>query len=459
MAQCAPPRPSAAPGTPVRKGIRHPARLVPLGFLVLIAIGTVLLMLPASRAGTEGAPWLTALFTSTSAVCVTGLLVVDTPTYWSPFGQLVILALVQAGGFGIMIGATLLALLVAGKLGLGSRLAAQDATRGVALGEVGDVLRVVLVVTLAVEAATAAMLALRFHFAHGEPWGRALWDGVFHAVSAFNNAGFSTRSDSLAGWAGDPLVTMPVAIAVLLGGLGFPVLNDLLRRPRDSRRWSTHTRLTLLGTALLVGGGALLVGAYEWNNAATLGAAPVAGRVHGALFHALAGRTAGFSTVDIGAMHVESQAVTWVLMFVGGGSAGTAGGIRITTFMLLGYVVWAEARGARDTVVFRRRVPPETLRLALTVVLTALAVLAVGVLALLSTTDLALDDAVFEALSASATVGLSTGVTPDLPPAAQGILIALMFIGRIGSVTLVTALALQRRPRGFRYPEERPIVG
>ncbi|WP_222928172.1 TrkH family potassium uptake protein [Luteimonas viscosa] len=443
----------------MRKGIRHPARLVPLGFLVLISIGTALLMLPAARNAGVGAPLLTALFTSTSAVCVTGLVVVDTPVYWSTFGQWIILGLFQAGGLGIMTGATLLGLLVAGRLGLESRLAAQAETREVSLGNVRDVLRIVVLVTLVVEGATTLALTLRFHFAHGAPWGQALWEGLFHAVSAFNNAGFSTRSDSLTTWAGDALVIVPLTLAVLLGGLGFPVLSELRRRPLDWRRWSVHTRLTLQGTALLVVGGATLIAAYEWHNPATFGALEGTERVLGAMFHSIAARTAGFNTVDVGAMQLETQAVTWALMFIGGGSGGTAGGIKITTFMLLGYAVWAEARGSQDTVVFRRRVPDEALRLALAVVLMALTVLAFGVLALLSVTDLAVEDAIFESISASATVGLSTGVTATLPPAGQAILIALMFIGRVGSVTLVTALAMRRRPRAFRYPEERPIVG
>ncbi|WP_219339848.1 TrkH family potassium uptake protein [Luteimonas salinisoli] len=443
----------------MRHGIHHPARLIPLGFLGLIALGTVLLMLPAARAGAGSAPLLTALFTSTSAVCVTGLIVEDTPLYWSLFGQWVILGLFQAGGFGIMTGATLLGLLVAGRLGLQTRLAAQAETRSLQLGDVGEVLRMVILVTVTVEALATAALALRLHFAYGQPWGTALWEGFFHAVSAFNNAGFSTRSDSLSGWASDALIVVPITLAVLLGGLGFPVLNELRRRPTAFRQWSVHTRLTLLGSAILIGGGALLIGAYEWNNPATLGALDTGSRTLGAMFHSVAARTAGFNTMDVGSMHLETQAVNWALMFIGGGSAGTAGGIKITTFMLLGYAVWAEVRGSGDTVVARRRIPHQALRLALAVVLMALTVLAFGTLALLSVTDLEVHDAIFEAISASATVGLSTGVTGELPPAGQGILIALMFVGRVGSVTLVTALALRRHQQVFRYPEERPIVG
>ncbi|WP_058833818.1 TrkH family potassium uptake protein [Luteimonas abyssi] len=441
------------------RGIRHPARLVPVGFAVLIALGTVLLMLPAARVGDAGAPLMTALFTATSAVCVTGLIVVDTPSYWSVFGQWVILGLFQVGGFGIMTGATVLGLFVAGRLGLESRLAAQSETRGVQLGDLRDVLRVVVLVTLVVEAVATALLSLRFRFAYGMDWGAALWDGFFHAVSAFNNAGFSTRSDSLTGWAGDAFVILPITLAVVLGGFGFPVLNELRKRPLDWRRWSVHTRLTLYGSALLIVGGALLIGVYEWRNPATFGALGGAERALGAMFHSVAARTAGFNTIDVSEMRVETQAVNWALMFIGGGSGGTAGGIKITTFMLLGYAIWAEVRGSEDTVVFRRRIPHQALRLALAVVLMALTVVAFGVLALLTVADIALADAIFEVISASATVGLSTGITGELPPAGQAVIVALMFIGRVGSVTLVTALALRRAPRAYRYPQERPIVG
>lgn len=443
----------------MRRGIQHPARLIPLAFLVVIALGTALLMLPAARAGDGSAPLLTALFTSTSAVCVTGLIIEDTPLYWSTFGQVVIMGLFQVGGFGIMSGATLLGLLVAGRMRLGTRLVAQAETRSLGLGEVTGALKLVLFVTVAVELLTAAALALRLHFGHGEAWGTAWWNGSFQAISAFNNAGFSTYSDSLMGFVADPWVVGPIMVAVVLGGLGFPVLHELRRRPRGWSQWSIHTRITLLGSAVLIVGGAVAIGLYEWNNAATLGPLDTGGKLLGALFHSVTARTAGFNTLDVGGMHVESLAVNYVLMFIGGGSAGTAGGIKVTTFLLLGFVVWAEIRGSRDTTAFRRRISHETQRQALAVVLLAVTVLAFATLALLSLTDLPLQEVMFEAISAFATVGLSTGITADLPPAAQGILVALMFVGRVGTITVATALALRSRLRPYRYPEERPIVG
>jgi len=441
------------------RSLQHPARLVPLAFLVVIALGTALLMLPQARAGEDAAPLITALFTATSAVCVTGLVVVNTGTYWSPFGQSVILLLFQVGGFGIMSGATLLSLLVTRRLCLSTRLMAQAETRGLALGDVVDVLKLVLTVTIVVQATIALALTLRLRLGYGEAWAEAAWHGVFHAVSAFNNAGFTTYAHGMAGFATDPSMLGPVMLGVLLGGIGMPVLHDLRQEPRRPARWSLHTRLTLLGTALLLPGGMLAALAFEWANPATLGALDPAGRVVGALFHSVMARSGGFNTVDVGAMRDETIAVTYGLMLIGGGSAGTAGGLKVGTVVLLVLVMWAEIRGERDATAFGRRVSPDVQRLAVTITLAAVAVVGSATLVLLGLTDLKLRDAVFEVISAFATVGLSTGVTPGLPAAGQALLVLLMFAGRVGIVTLATGLALRRRQNPYRYPEERPIVG
>jgi potassium uptake TrkH family protein len=452
--------PSHAPGTDFvqRQGLRHPARLIPFAFLCVILVGAGLLMLPAASANGESAPLLTALFTSTSAVCVTGLVVVDTPVYWSNFGQVVIMGLFQVGGFGIMAGATLMGLLVAGRLNLGTRLAAQHETR-LGLGNVGGVVRIVLLTTLIVEALAALVLTLRLHFGYGYSWGMALWEGVFHAISAFNNAGFALWSDSLMGFASDAWIMVSISLAVVLGGLGFPVLYELRHKLLDYRRWSVHTKITLLGSVVLAVAGALVLALYEWSNPDTLGPMTLHGKLLSVMFGAITARTAGFNSIDTGAMTLESQAATWAMMFIGGGSASTAGGIKLTTFFLLGFAVWSEIRNESDTIAFGRRIPHQTVRLALTVVLLAMTVLSLGTLGLMSVTDFPLRDIIFEAVSATATVGLSTGITGDLPPAGQCIIIVLMFVGRVGSVTVATGLALRSRRRLYRYPEERPIVG
>lgn len=439
--------------------LQHPARLVPLAFFLAIALGTGLLMLPAARAGEGGAPFLTALFTATSAVSVTGLIVVDTPTYWSGLGQGVILALFQVGGLGIMSGATLLGLLVARRLRLSTRLVVQAETRSLGLGDVVGVLRLVFLITIGVELVTAAVLVLRFRFAYGELWAEAVWHGLFMGVAAFTNSGFSSYSDSLVGFAADPLVLGPIMAAVVLGGVGFPVLHDMRRNPRRAAKWSLHTKITLLGTGLLLLGGTAAVLAYEWGNPATLGPLGPAGKLLGAAFHSAMTRSGGFNALDIGQMRPETLTVSYILMMIGGGSASTAGGIKVTTFFVLGYVVWAEIRGEPDVTAFGRRISREVQRQALTVALLAVGFVGTATLVLLTVSDLALDEALFETVSAFATVGLSTGVTADLPPAGQAVLVALMFLGRVGTITVATGLALRNRQRLYRYPEERPIVG
>lgn len=443
----------------LQRALQHPARLVPLAFLLAILLGTGLLMLPVSRAGPGTAPFLTALFTSTSAVCVTGLIVVDTPNYWSGFGQGVILVLFQIGGFGIMTGATLLGLLVTRRLRLSNRVLAQAETRSIALGDVAGLLRLILLVTVSVEAVVAVILTIRLHYAYQEPWLSAIWNGLFHAISAFNNAGFSTYSDNVVRFVADPVVIVAITVAVLLGGLGFPVLYELRRTPRQPARWSVHTKITLLGTAVLFFGGWAAALGFEGSNPATLGPLDLTGKLLGSMFHSAMTRSGGFNSVDIGKMQTETLAVSYALMLIGGGSAGTAGGIKVTTFLLLGFVVLAEVRGELDTTAFRRRISSEVQRQALSIVLLAVGVVAVATLVLLSLTGLDLRDAVFEVISAFATNGLSTGITASLPPSAQVLLILLMFCGRVGTVTVATAFALRHRQRPYRYPEERPIVG
>jgi trk system potassium uptake protein TrkH len=440
-------------------GIRSPARLVPLAFLAAIGIGTALLLLPFARAGQGGAPFLTALFTATSAVCVTGLNVEDMVGYWTPFGQVVILCLFQVGGFGIMTSATLLGLLVSRRLGLRRRLVAHAETRSLALGDVTEVLWLVLRVTLAVEALTACILTLRLALAYGEPWPAALWHGVFQAISAFNNAGFSTYSDSLMGFAADPFVLLPIMLAVVIGGLGFPVLHELRHELREPARWSIHTKITLTGTLLLLAVGAVLAACYEWGNPATLGPLEPGAKLLNAMMLSVMPRSSGFNSVDTGRLATETQLISYGLMLIGGGSASTAGGIKVTTFCVLVLAAWAEIRGETDTTAFRRRVPPFVQRQALTVVLLAALTIGAATLIMLTITPFSLDQVLFEVISAFATVGLSTGITPDLPPAAQLVVVVLMFMGRVGTTTLATALALREHSSLYRYPEERPIVG
>jgi potassium uptake TrkH family protein len=435
---------------------RRPLQLVAVGFAGAIAAGAALLMLPVAAAGDAATP-LTALFTATSAVCVTGLVVVDTPTAWSPFGQGVILLLIQIGGFGIMTMASLLGLMISRRLGLQTRLAAAASTRTVGLGDVRSVLVGVARVTLIVEVVTAVLLTARWTLGYGEPIGRALWLAVFHAVSAFNNAGFSLFSDSLVGFATDPWICLPIAIAVILGGLGFPVILELWRQHRRPSRWSLHSKITLLMTGVLLPLGTAFFLLAEWGN--TLAGFDVPGRVLAAFTQSVMPRTAGFNSVDTGSMHEGTLLGTDVLMFIGGGSASTAGGIKVTTFAVLLFVIWSEVRGDPDVSLFDRRITTSAQRQAVSVVLVGAAVVVIPTIAISLTSRFGVGEVLFEVISASGTVGLSTGITSELSPVHQLIIVALMFLGRLGPITFAAALAVRERQRFFRYPESAPIIG
>jgi trk system potassium uptake protein len=260
-------------------------------------------------------------------------------------------------------------------------------------------------------------------------------------------------------FATDPWVLLPLALAVALGSLGFPVLFELAREVRKPACWSVHTRITVYGTAVLLCAGTLAVLLFEWTNPATLGRLDVPGKILSAVFQGVMPRSGGFSTVDYGHMNPETLALTDALMFIGGGSAGTAGGIKLTTFFLLAFVLLAEVRGDPDVVVGNRRIPMAAQRQALTIALLGVAIVFAATLALQTFTPYPPDRVLFEVISAFATVGLSTGITPTLGPEAQLILVALMFLGRVGTITVATGLALRGRKVLYRLPEERPIVG
>lgn len=439
--------------------VHHPSRTVALLFLGLIALGTLLLRLPVSAASGEASPWLVALFTATSAVCVTGLAVVDTGTHWSFFGQAVILALVQLGGFGLMTAAALLGLMVNRTMRLRTRLTTQAETHAIGLGDVQSIARVVLAVTVVCELALAAWLATWLHTRHDMPGREALWSGIFHSISAFNNAGFGLNGDSLMRYASDAGVLVPIMLGIVLGGIGFPVFQDIRARLRHGGHWSLHTKITLLGSGVLLLGGMLALLAFEWSNPKTLGPMGWGDKLLSAAFASVSARTAGFNSVDIAALTQESLALHYLLMFIGGGSAGTAGGVKVSTAMILVLLVLAEVRGRPDSEAFGRRICPTAQRQAITVLVLSSAAVVLGSMILLRVTDFPTDQIIFEVISAFGTVGLSTGITAQLPPTGQLVLVVLMYIGRVGTLTLATSLALGERRRAIRYPEEHPIVG
>ena len=443
----------------VRRFRVHPAQAVVLGFLSAVLLGTALLMLPAMTTGPAGTTFVDALFTATSAVCVTGLTVVDTATHWTPLGQVTILVLIQLGGLGIMIFASLIGLALARKLSVRAKLNTAAEAKAVGYEDVRGLVRGIAVISLIIELGTWALLFPRFMLGYGYTPGEAAWHALFHSVSSFNNAGFALYSNNMMDFVADPFICLPMCAAIILGGLGFPVILQLRREFTRPLHWSMNTKLVLWGTAVLLVIGTVYLTIVEWDNDETFGRLDPAARLLAGFYASVQTRTAGFNSVDIGLMHDESWLAMDALMFIGGGPAGTAGGIKVTTFAVLFFILVTEFRGEGAVNIFGKRLSRAVHRQAITVVLVAVGAVMAATLLLMHLTDLPYDVVAFEAISAFATVGLSTGITPALPPAAQIVLVVLMFLGRIGPLTLGSAIALRQRRLLYELPKERPAIG
>lgn len=443
-----------------RRVRRHPERLIAYSFAVVILVGTAFLMLPWATHARDGAPFVDALFTSTSAVCVTGLATVDTGSYWSPFGQVVILALIQVGGLGIMTLATIGLVLLGRRIGLRSRLlgAADKGNEGAV--DVKRLTFLVGVLTFTFEAAGTVTLTFWFWLHHDYGLWKAFWYGLFHCVSAFNNAGFGLLPNNLVPFAQDWTINLVVMTLIVAGGLGFPVWLELFQNQlRDVRHLSVHTKMMVLGTIALLIVGTLTVLAFEWNNPATLGQFDAAHKLLPSMFQSVTPRTAGFNSLDYSRMHEETWLTQMMLMFIGAGPASTGGGIKITTMLVLFLFAVSEARGVPDTTAFGRRIPAESIRQGFSIAFLAINAVVIGTLIMLIAGHDSLVRVLFEAFSAFGTVGLSTGITFGLPDISKYVLIALMYFGRVGPYTLAAALALRQRPVKFRYAAEAPIIG
>ncbi|GII98273.1 potassium uptake TrkH family protein [Sediminihabitans luteus] len=435
-----------------------PARLAVTVFGAVVLLFTALLMPPFATETGKGASLVDALFTATSAVCVTGLVVVPTGEYWSTYGHVVILLGIKIGGLGIMTLASILGMAVSRRIGLTQRLLTAAETKTAKLGEVGSLVRVVIITSTALELLIALLLFPRFLVLEESP-GEAAWHAVFYGISAFNNAGFVPTAEGLAPHVGDWMLCLPIIIGVFIGSLGFPVILNVARARRGTRGWSLHTKLTLTMSVALVVIATVLFATFEWRNEGTLGPLDWHTKLLASLFAGVMPRSGGFSTIDVGSMHESSWLITDALMFVGGGSASTAGGIKVTTLAVMLIAIVAEARGDRDMDVYGRRIPRDTLRLAIAVTFIGATAVLLSSILLLEITGWTLDVVLFEVISAFATVGLSTGVTESLPEAGKYVLVVLMFIGRTGTMTFAAALALRDRRRIIRMPEERPIIG
>jgi trk system potassium uptake protein len=451
--------------------VTTPARIAIAVFTGLILVTTLLLALPISSADRTWTPLADALFTATSTICVTGLATLDMATHWSPFGNAVILVGMHVGGIGVLTLASILGLVVSRRLGLQQRLtAASDLNpsrihagpvaeaQAVRLGEVGSLLGTIVVSLLTIELVITALIVPRLLVAGVEPLA-AVYQGFYYATSAFTNTGFVPTPEGLAPYAGDVWMLSVLALAVFLGSVGFPVIFGLARRVKRGTRLTLHVKLTLTTTLLLIVAGAGAIFLLEFDNPATLGAEPLGSRGLTAAFTSVMTRSGGLSTIDMAETNGSTKLVMDMLMFVGGGSASTAGGIKVTTLAVLFLAAFAEAKGDRDMQAFGRRVPQDVLRLGVSVVLWGATIVATSSVVLLHLTKAPLDIVLFDVISAFATCGLSVGLPGILPDAGVYVLAATMWAGRVGTVTLAAALAASQRGQLYTRPEERPIVG
>lgn len=427
-------------------------------FVVVAMVFSALLSLPIASADGRRTPLTDAFFTAVSAVTVTGLTTVNTAEHWSFFGQVVILVAIQVGGLGIVTIALLLARAVTRQLGLGNKVFVQQSIGTSKLGEVGSLLRTVVITTLAIEGALVAVLIPRFMMVE-ENWWDGIWHGLFYGISAFNNAGFVAHPGGLAEFDGDLWILIPIMVGVFVGSFGFPVYLTLITHRWHSKRWTLHTRLTLVTTTILLLAGAAAWGALEWSNERSIGAMSVPEKIFHALFASTMMRSGGFALTDTGESEPITLLATDALMFVGGGSASTAGGIKVVTLAVLFLAIVAEARGDKNLMVGNRIIPDGTIRLAISVSFLGATIVLGATAALMLVSDAPLDRILFEVISAFATCGLSVGLSEELNEFGKFVLSIVMIAGRIGPIGLAAALAVKQRNLLYSLPEERPIVG
>ncbi|WP_161883062.1 TrkH family potassium uptake protein [Deinococcus alpinitundrae] len=438
-----------------------PPQLIALTFAVAILLGALLLHAPLAHQPGHSLSWVQALFMSTSALCVTGLAVVDVGSTFNVFGQLVVLALVQIGGLGIITFGTLFAFLLGRRINFSERVRLAQQVSAFEVGGVVRLIRQIFIFTFSAELIGALLLALRF--VPQEGWERGLYLAVFHAVSAYNNAGFSLYADNLIGFARDPLVNLVIGFLVILGGMGFIVQINLLSHWRNPRRDRilVHSKIVLTVMGALLLGGLLLFLVLEWNNPATLGRLPFGDKLLVSFFQSVTPRTAGFNTVDYALVRSPTLFITIILMFIGANPGSTGGGIKTSTFFVMMMAALSLVRGRGDLVAFGRRVARETVVRAMTVGLLSMGLVNIGVLLMLIANHddtLSFERLFFETVSAFGTVGLSMNATPLMNANQQLILLVLMYLGRIGPLTFAVAFGNRTRSELVKYPPERDIL-
>jgi len=441
------------------------SRTICLGFLVLIVVGTLLLMLPFATA--EGG-WnnpLVALFTATSAVCVTGLIVVDTGSFFSPFGEGIILTLIQVGGLGYMTATTVLLLLLGRRLGLRERLAIQKSMDKAELAGGRSLVISIITMTLIFELTGIFCLYPTFSQDYGSGYG--LWLSVFHSISAFNNAGFSLFEDSMVQYAFNPWINLVITVLVILGGLGYQVIMEIfmwlrnrIQRRRHRQVFSLNFKIATSTTVALLGLGTVALFAAEFNNPETLGGVRIGGKLLLAWFQSVVTRTAGFNSVDFGAMDNASLFIVIAFMFIGANPGSTGGGVKTTTIRILLACTRMVLQGKEDVLLYQRQIPASRVLKAIGVVVgSALVVVIVTMLVAFSNPDMSFIQILFESVSAFATVGLSTGITAELSAFGKYVIIATMYLGRVGVLLFMAALLGDPKPTAIQYPEEDLLVG
>ncbi|WP_044639777.1 TrkH family potassium uptake protein [Risungbinella massiliensis] len=436
----------------------NPAQILVGGFAILIFIGTALLMLPiATVEEGRGLSFVDALFEATSAVCVTGLAVVDTGTTFTLFGQIVLLLLIQMGGWGFMTTGVFMFIILGKKIGLKERLILQNSLNQFSLrGIVKLVLRIISI-TLIVELLGAITLAIRWSYEM--PWGKAIYYGIFHSISAFNNAGFGLEPDSLSKWVGDPTVNIAITLLFIIGGIGFTVILDVWEK-RSFRKLSLHSKIALLITLILNIVGTLFIFVSEFHNPATIGNEGLADKFWASYFQGVVTRTAGFNTIDIGQMTLSSHVLMMALMFIGASSGSTGGGIKVTTLTIILLALWSVLTNKSEVNIFKRRIPWELVNKAFSLVVISVIFIFTIFFLLTFVEQKEMSVLLFETVSAFGTVGLSTGITADLSSPGKLLITILMFIGRLGPLTMAFAFMIHVKEKSkIRYAEEKILIG
>ncbi|NUU76730.1 TrkH family potassium uptake protein [Paenibacillus xylanilyticus] len=441
------------------KNNMSPPQLIMIIFFALIWVGAILLALPLSASDGKSVGLLDALFTATSAICVNGLVVLDTGSVFSTFGQVIIMILIQVGGLGFMTLGVMVAIILGKRIGLKQRLLIQQATNSSSAQGLVKLSLYIVLIAFAFEALATLVLTFRWHGELG--WGQAFYYAIFHSVSAFNNAGFSLWADSLSPFVGDPVVNLTIITLFIIGGLGYIVVVDLFRK-RSWRKLSLHSKIVIIGSSSLYLIGFIIIFLLESWNPSTFAELSYGERIWAALFQGTAPRSSGFNTIDIGSMLATSQFFIIILMFIGASSGGTGGGIKINTFVVLVLATIQTFRGGGQIHAFERKIAEETVMRALAVVMSSLAFV-LGISILLSISEGILEkhflDVLFEATSAFSTTGLSMGLTSELSVPGKIIVIITMFAGRLGPLTLAFALAQKKRTSKIGYAEDHVLIG